>query len=53
MRTLKIKARAVNNFTDAFDLAKKSINERHGLIAITGSAGLVREYWNLKGIKKF
>jgi len=53
MRALKIKARAASNFKDAFDFAKKSINERHGLIAIAGSASLVREYWNLKGIKKF
>ena len=52
MRTLKIKARAIHNFKDAFDFAKKSVNERHGLIAVTGSAALVREYWNLKGIKK-
>ncbi len=53
MKALKIKARATRDFKEAFDIAKKNINERYGLIAIAGSAALVREYWNLKGIKKF
>lgn len=52
MRSLKIKARSATSFKEAFELAKKTINERHGLIAITGSTDVVREYWNNKGIKK-
>lgn len=53
MTALKIKSRAAGSFKDALDFAKKNINERNGLIVIAGSASLVREYWNLKGIKKF
>lgn len=52
MKALKIKARAVRNFKEAFDTAKKTINDRHGLIAIAGSESLLAEYWNYKGIKK-
>ena len=52
MKAFKIKARAAANFKEAFDLAKKSVTDRHGLIAIVGSAALIAEYWNNKGIKK-
>ncbi|MFT6765309.1 MAG: dihydrofolate synthase/folylpolyglutamate synthase [Alteromonas naphthalenivorans] len=52
MKALKIKARAVRSFKDAFDAAKKTVNDRHGLIAIAGSENFVAEYWNYKGIKK-
>ena len=41
MKALKIKARAVHNFKDAFDAAKKTVNDRHGLIAIAGSENFI------------
>jgi dihydrofolate synthase/folylpolyglutamate synthase len=52
MKALKIKARAMRNFKDAFDAAKKTVNDRHGLIAIAGSESFISEFWNYKGMKK-
>jgi dihydrofolate synthase/folylpolyglutamate synthase len=52
VKALKIKARAAKNFKEAFELAKKSVDERHGLIVVTGSCSAINEYWNYKGIKK-
>lgn len=52
MKALKIKARSARNFKEAFDAAKKTVNERHGLIAIAGPDHFVAEYWNYKDIKK-
>jgi folylpolyglutamate synthase/dihydrofolate synthase len=52
VKNVKVKAHAAKNFTEAFDLAKKSVDERYGLIVVTGSKGIVTEYWNSKGIKK-
>lgn len=52
MKTFKIKARAARNFKEAFEAAKKTVNERHGLIAIAGSDSFIAEYWQYKGIKK-
>ena len=52
MKGLKIKARAAANFKEAFELAKKSVTDRHGLVAIVGCSAILAEYWNNKGIKK-
>ncbi len=53
IKTMKIKGRACKNFEEAFELAKKSVDERNGLVVITGSQSIINEYWRLKGIKKF
>lgn len=53
IKSMKMKAKACKTFEEAFDLAKKSVDERHGLVVITGSSSLVSHYWRLKGIKKF
>lgn len=53
VKSMKIKARACKSFEEAFDLAKKSVDERHGLVVVTGSQSIVQNYWRLKGIKKF
>ena len=53
LKGLKLKVRAASDFEEAFDLAKKSVDERNGLIAITGSRSLIQTYWHYKGIKKF
>jgi len=53
LKTMKIKAKACKNFEEAFDLAKKSVDERHGLVVITGSQSIIAEYWHHKDIKKF
>jgi len=52
IKNMKIKAKSSKNFTEAFDAAQKSVDERHGLVVVTGSSALVSEYWQLKGIKK-
>lgn len=53
VKNFKIKAKAAKNFDDAFDLAKKSVDERHGLVVITGSNAIISHYWHQKGLKKF
>ncbi|HSW73635.1 MAG TPA: hypothetical protein VLG71_00605 [Candidatus Limnocylindria bacterium] len=51
-KNMKIKAKAAKTFKEAFELAQKSVDERHGLMVITGSPAIVSEYWRYKGIKK-
>jgi folylpolyglutamate synthase/dihydrofolate synthase len=53
LKSMKIKARACKTFKEAFDAAKKSVDERYGLVAVTGSKSVIQQYWQLKGIKKF
>lgn len=53
LKNMKVKARACADFAEAFDLARKSVDERNGLVVITGSQSIVHEYWSQKGIKKF
>lgn len=52
IKSMKIKARSAKDFAEAFDVAQKSVDERHGLVVITGSSTIVTEYWRFKGIKK-
>lgn len=52
VRSLKIKAKSAASFEEAFDLAKKSVDERHGLVVISGSKSIVVSYWKHKDIKK-
>lgn len=52
-KELNVKAKACSSFTDAFEQAKAVVDERDGLIAISGSTELVTEYWKYRGIKKF
>lgn len=52
LKSMKIKARSSSSFKEAFEIAQKSVDERNGLVVITGSSSIVNEYWNYKGIKK-
>jgi dihydrofolate synthase/folylpolyglutamate synthase len=52
LKGMKVKARACSSFNEAFDCAQKSVDERNGLVVITGSSAIINEYWNYKGIKK-
>lgn len=52
IKSMKIKARGAENFKEAFELAQKSVDERHGLVVITGSPSIISEYWKYKGMKK-
>lgn len=51
-KDVKIKPRMTSSFKEAFEAAKKLINDRNGLVVITGSNEILQEYWNAKGIKK-
>ena len=52
IKSMKIKAKSAGSFNEAFDMAQKTVDERHGLVVITGSPSIVSEYWRYKGIKK-
>lgn len=52
IKSLKIKAKATASFTEALEAAQKTVDERHGVIVITGSSSIVSEYWKHKGMKK-
>lgn len=52
IKSLKIKAKAAANFTEAFEAAQKTVDERHGVIVVTGSTSIISEYWKHKGMKK-
>jgi folylpolyglutamate synthase/dihydropteroate synthase len=52
IKSMKIKARSAKNFEEAFELACKSVDERYGLVVITGCTSILSEYWKSKGIKK-
>lgn len=51
-KELNVKAKACASFTEAFEQAKAAVDERDGLIAISGSTEQVAEYWKQRGIKK-
>lgn len=52
IKSMKIKAHAAKNFQEAFEMATGSVDERNGLIVVTGSSTIINNYWQLKGIKK-
>ncbi len=52
IKSMKIKARSARNFKEAYETAEKMVDDRHGLIVISGSSSIVSEYWQYKGIKK-
>jgi dihydrofolate synthase / folylpolyglutamate synthase len=51
-KELSVKARACTSFAQAFDSAKTVVDERDGLICISGSNEMVSEYWKNREIKK-
>ena len=52
IKSMKIKAKSCASFKEAFEAAAKSVDERHGLVVLTGSPALISEYWHYKGIRK-
>lgn len=52
LKGMKIKVRSAKNFKEAFEAAQKSVDERHGLVVISGSPSMVTAYWRYKGVKK-
>jgi len=52
LKSMKIKARSCASFKEALEAAKQSVDERHGLVVITGSSSVLTSYWQYKGLKK-
>ncbi len=52
IKAMKVKVRSAKNIKEAVDLATKSVDERNGLVVVTGSSAAVAHYWKCKDIKK-
>lgn len=52
IKSMKIKAKSAKNFKEAFETAQKMVDERNGLVVVTGSSSIISEYWRYRGIKK-
>jgi len=52
IKSRKMKAYSFASFSEAFEAAKTSVDEKYGLVVITGSHSIINEYWHHKGIKK-
>lgn len=52
IKSMKMKAQGFKSFQDAFDVAKTAVDERNGLVVITGSQSIINTFWASKGIKK-
>jgi folylpolyglutamate synthase/dihydropteroate synthase len=50
---LNIKSKAFDSLQKAFDSARAFVDERDGLVCISGGNDLVTQYWKNRGIKKF
>lgn len=52
IKGMKMKAQGFKSFNEAFEAAKAAVDERAGLVVITGSQSIINAYWSSKGIKK-
>lgn len=52
IKSMKIKAKSSSSFKEAFETAQETVDERHGLVVITGSTSVITQYWRYKGMKK-
>ncbi|MCK4265601.1 hypothetical protein KAW80_04565 [Candidatus Babeliales bacterium] len=52
-KDLGVKAKACKTFEEAFSSAAKIVDERQGLLCISGHPSLISQYWKEKDIKKF
>jgi hypothetical protein len=51
-KDFNVKARSFESLESAYAAAVDSVDERDGLVAITGADSMVREYWHDRGVKK-
>ena len=51
-KELNVKAKGYDSFEEALEAAKALVDDRQGLVGITGSSGMVSRYWKHRGIKK-
>jgi dihydrofolate synthase/folylpolyglutamate synthase len=52
VKSMKMKAQGFKSFQEAFDAAKTIVDERQGLVVVTGSQSIINAFWASKGIKK-
>lgn len=52
LKSMKIKTRAAKSLSEAVAMAEQMVDDRHGLIVVAGSTGIVSEYWMHKGMKR-
>lgn len=52
IKSMKMKAQGFKSFQEAFDVAKTAVDERNGLVVVTGSQSIINAFWASKGIKK-
>ncbi len=51
---LNLKAKPCLNLAKAFEIAKKTVDERYGLVCVSGSQEMVTSYWKtVRELKKF
>lgn len=53
IKSMKIKARSAKNLKEALEAARDTVDERNGLVIVTGSTNIISQFWEEKGIKKF
>lgn len=51
-RNMGLKVRSFGALTLALKIARESVNERSGLVALTGSIALISAYWQARGTKR-
>lgn len=53
-RSINVKATPFKNVKDAFNYGKKIVDERSGIVCLTGATEIISNYWkNVRDIKKF
>lgn len=48
LKNTYVRARAAKNFADALKVAKEAVDQKEGLICITGSRSIISTYWDSK-----
>jgi len=51
-KNAKIKAKSANTYQEAFDITTKSIDEKNGLVVISGSQEIITAYWQAQYTNK-
>jgi len=52
-KDLNLRAQTCTDFKEAFEIATRNVDERDGLVVVTGSQNMISDYWKNRGIKKF
>ena len=44
-KNAKIKAKSASSYKEAYELATKSMDEKNGLVVVSGSQEIITSYW--------